>query len=81
VVTRHAFVLIGALIGISAASAVAAEPRDAVERSQGLDTDALRDDVRTNRLRTPSHPLDIVPPQQPAAKKKNKPGPSSRSSR
>jgi hypothetical protein len=78
-VTRHTFVLIGVLIGISAASAVAAAPRDAVERSQALDTDALRDDVRTNRLQTPYHPLDIAPPQQPSSisKKKNKPAPSS----
>jgi hypothetical protein len=76
-VTRHAFVLVGALIGILAASAVAAAPRDAVERSQSLDTDALRDDVRTNRLQIPSHPLDIAPPQRPSSisKKKKQAGP------
>ena len=39
------------------ASAVTAEPRDSVERSQRMDTDAIRDDVRTNRLQIPAHPL------------------------
>lgn len=68
-VTRHALMLIGALIGMLAVSTVSAGPLDSVERSRGLDTDALRDDVRTNCLQSPSHPLDIVPPQQPAAKK------------
>jgi hypothetical protein len=39
------------------ASAVTAEPRDSVERGQRMDTDAIRDDVRTNRLQIPAHPL------------------------
>jgi hypothetical protein len=63
---RCAWVLMGVFVGLTAASAAAADPRDSVDRSQRLDTDALRDDVGTNRLRVPSHPLVIAPPQQPA---------------
>jgi hypothetical protein len=63
---RRVFVLIGVVIGITAASAVAADPRDSVDRGQRLDTDALRDDVGTNRLRVPYHPLVIAPAPQPA---------------
>ncbi|WP_157644267.1 hypothetical protein [Bradyrhizobium sp. WSM2793] len=54
--------LIGIVVGIAAASVAAADPRDAVDRSQRLDTDALRDDAATNRLTPPSHPLQIAPP-------------------
>jgi len=73
-ILRRLFVLIGALIGILAASAVAADPRDSVDRGQRLDTDALRDDVNTNRLQVPSHPLSIQPTPQPVpnAKRKSK---------
>jgi hypothetical protein len=80
---RSLFVLIGALIGISTAAAVAADPRDSVDRGQRLDTDALRDDMSTNRLQIPSHPLSIQPTQQPAAsgKAKRKSGTTSGSSR
>jgi hypothetical protein len=63
---RRVFVLIGAVIGIAAATAAAADPRDSVDRGQRLDTDALRDDVSTNRLQIPSHPLVIAPAPQPA---------------
>jgi hypothetical protein len=63
---RRVFVLIGAVIGIVAATAAAADPRDSVDRGQRLDTDALRDDVSTNRLQIPSHPLVIAPAPQPA---------------
>jgi hypothetical protein len=63
---RRVFVLIGAVIGIAAATAAAADPRDSVDRGQRLDTDALRDDVSTNRLQIPSHPLVIAPVPQPA---------------
>jgi hypothetical protein len=82
-ITRRLFVLMGAGVGISAASAVAADPRDAVDRGQRLDTDALRDDVRTNRLQIPSQPLVVEPTQQPVpnSKGKNKPRMSSGSSR
>jgi hypothetical protein len=62
----RAWVLMGVIAGLTAASNVAADPRDSVDRSQSLDTDALRDDAGTNRLRVPSHPLVIAPPQQPA---------------
>ncbi|UPK25357.1 hypothetical protein [Bradyrhizobium sp. 195] len=66
--------LFGVIVGLTAASAAAADPRDSVDRSQRLDTDALRDDVGTQRLRGPSHPLMIAPPQQavPNAKKGKK---------
>jgi len=60
---RCAWVLMGVIVGLTAASAAAADPRDSADRSQRLDTDALRDDVGTNRLRVPSHPLVIAPPQ------------------
>jgi hypothetical protein len=52
-------------IAIAMASAAAADPRDSVDRGDRLDTDALRGDVSTNRLKAPSHPLVIAPPQQP----------------
>jgi hypothetical protein len=51
-------------IGIAMASAAAADPRDSVDRGDRLDTDALRDDVSTNRLKAPSHPLVIAPQGQ-----------------
>lgn len=63
---RSAWVLVGVIVGLTAASTVAADPRDSVDRGQRLDTDALRDDAGTNRLRMPSHPLVIAPPQQAA---------------
>lgn len=66
------FVLLGAVIGIVVSSAVVADPRDSVDRGQRLDTDALRDDIRTNRLQVPDHPLVIVPPAQPAPSYKGK---------
>jgi hypothetical protein len=46
-----------AMVVLCAASAVTAEPRDSVERGQRMDTDAIRDDVRTNRLQIPEHPI------------------------
>jgi hypothetical protein len=62
--------MIAAIVMVVAASAAAADPRDSVDRGNRLDTDALRDDVGTNRLKVPSHPLVIAPPQQPAATSK-----------
>jgi len=50
------------------ASVVRAEPRDSVERGQRMDTDAIRDDVRTNRLQVPAHPLTAEQSPQPAPK-------------
>jgi len=56
-----------ALLLSCAASAAAAQGRDsAVERGTRMDTDALRDDVRTNRLQVPRHPLAAEQPLQPA---------------
>ncbi len=69
---RRLFVLLGTVFGMMAATAAAADPRDSVERSQRVDTDALRDDVGTNRLRVPSHPLVIAPAPQPAPITKRK---------
>ncbi|OAF07302.1 hypothetical protein [Bradyrhizobium neotropicale] len=61
------------VIGSMAASVALADPRDAVDRGQRLDTDALRDDAATHRLRQPSHPLDIAPHRPaPNAKATNK---------
>jgi hypothetical protein len=67
---RRALVLMVVVIGMAMASAAAADPRDSVDRGDRLDTDALRDDVSTNRLKVPSHPLVIVPPQQPVTTSK-----------
>ncbi|MGY8706728.1 hypothetical protein RAD16_13390 [Bradyrhizobium sp. 18BD] len=69
---RHLIVLSGMIFGVIAPTVGVADPRDSVERSQSLDTDALRDDIRTNRLRVPSHPLVIAPEPQPAPISKGK---------
>jgi hypothetical protein len=61
---RRTLALLIVVIGIAMASAAAADPRDSVDRGDRLDTDALRDDVGTNRLKAPSHPLVIAPPGQ-----------------
>lgn len=57
------------------ATAAMADPRDSVDRSHRMDTDALRDDIETNRLSAPAHPLMIAPEPQPApvSKRKKKP--------
>ena len=60
-----------AIMFLCAASAASAQ-RDSVERSTRMDTDALRDDVRTNRLQVPSHPLAAEQPAQPAPRSKGK---------
>jgi len=57
---------------LCAASTVTAEPRDSVERGTRMDTDAIRDDVRTNRLQIPEHPIAAEQPQQPAPSSKGK---------
>jgi hypothetical protein len=71
-IVKRLFVLIGLIIGLSVASAVMADPRDAVDRGQRLDMDALRDDVRTNRLQIPAHPLMAEPPRPAAPNTKTK---------
>lgn len=80
---RRAFVLMGAVVGMAAASPAVADRRDSVDRGSRMDTEALRDDVGTNRLRVPSHPLVIAPTPQPApaAKKKKKSSASGGSNR
>lgn len=81
--SRSLFVLVAVLIGILTTSAVAADSRDSVDRGQRLDTDALRDDMSTNRLQVPSQPLPIQPTPKPApsAKAKSKSRTTSGSSR
>jgi hypothetical protein len=61
-----------AIVFLCAASVAGAEPRDSVERSQRLDTDAIRDDVRINRLQVPEHPISAVQPRQPTLSSKGK---------
>jgi hypothetical protein len=57
---------------LCAAATVRAEPRDSVGRGQRLDTDAIRDDVRTNRLQIPEHPISAMQPLQPVPSSKEK---------
>jgi hypothetical protein len=68
-------VAMGAMALLCVASHVRADPRDSVDRGSRLDTDAIRDDVRTNRLKVPQHPLSAEQPpvqQAPAATPKAK---------
>lgn len=62
-----------AILFLGTASSVTAQ-RDSVERSTRMDTDALRDDVRTDRLQVPKHPLaaEELPQPAPGSKKKAK---------
>jgi len=76
----------GAAILLScAASETSAQGRDSVERGTRMDTDALRDDVRTNRLQVPRYPLTVEQPLQlapdPGAKAKPKKAKSKAKSR
>ncbi len=59
-----------AIVFLCASSAALAQ-RDSVERGTRMDTNALRDDVRTDRLQVPSHPL-AEQPAQPAPGSKGK---------
>ena len=72
-------VLLRAVLCMTWATAAMADPRDSVDRSHRMDTDALRDDIETNRLSAPAHPLMIAPEPQPApvSKRKRKPRVSS----
>lgn len=70
--TRRLSVVLGAIFAMMTVTSAAADPRDSVDRGQRMDTDALRDDVGTNRLRVPSHPLVIAPAPQPAPISKRK---------
>jgi hypothetical protein len=82
-VMKHFIAVAGAAILLScAASETSAQGRDSVERGTRMDTDALRDDVRTNRLQVPRHPLAVEQPLQlapePGAKDKSKKAKSSK---
>ena len=68
---RAARVVLLSAVFLCAASAATAQ-RDSVERGTRMDTDALRDDVRTNRLQIPTHPLVVEQPPQPVPKSKAK---------
>jgi hypothetical protein len=72
--TRHALLLMIVAFGVTASSSAVADPRDSVDRGDRMDTNALRDDAGTNRLKVPSHPLIIAPPQQPIATPKGAKG-------
>ena len=61
----------GAAAVFLCAASAASRSANSVERGTRMDTDALRDDVRTNRLQVPTHPLVEQPPQ-PAPRSKEK---------
>jgi len=70
---KHFIAVAAAAILFSCAASVAsAQGRDSVERGTRLDTDALRDDVRTNRLQIPRHPITAEQPPQPSPSSKGK---------
>lgn len=69
---KHFIALAGAAIVLSCTAPAALAQRDSVERGTRMDTDALRDDVRTNRLEVPKHPLGAEQPPQPAPSSKGK---------
>jgi len=59
-------IVISFLALLCLAPLVRAEPRDSVDRGERLDRDAIRDDVRIDRLKVPRHPLsNEQPPTQP----------------
>jgi hypothetical protein len=63
-------VVTAAMVLLCLGSPVRAEPRDSVDRGSRLDTDAIRDDVRIDRLKVPAHPLTAEQPpvqQQPVS--------------
>lgn len=61
-----------AILLICTAFSASAEPRDSVERGDRMDRDALRDDVRVDRLKVPQHPIVVEEPQQPVYNTKTK---------
>jgi len=63
---KRFFALAGATIVLLCTLSAASAQRDSVERGTRMDTDALRDDVRTNRLQIPQHPIAAEQPPQPA---------------
>ena len=68
---RFIAVASAAIVFLCAASAASAQ-RNSVERGTRMDTDALRDDVRTNRLQIPQHPIAAEQPPQPSPSPKGK---------
>jgi hypothetical protein len=54
--------------------------RDGADRTQRLDSEEFRNDIGQERLKVPSHPLIIAPPQQPAATSKGTKGKKSSAS-
>jgi len=64
-----------AIAFLCAAPAVSADPRDSVDRGDRLDRDAIRDDVRIDRLKVPEHTIAAEHPQQPTPALKKKPKP------
>lgn len=72
VVKRFIAVAGPAIMFLFMACAASAQGRDSVERGTRMDTDALRDDVRTNRLQIPKHPLAAEQPPQPSPNSKGK---------
>ena len=69
---KRFIVLAGAAIVFACTVSAASAQRDSVERGTRMDTDALRDDVRTNRLQIPTHPLAAEQPPQPSPRSKAK---------
>lgn len=80
---RRILVLMGTVIAMAVASPAVADPRDSIDRGNRMDTDALRDDISTNRLQVPSHPRVIAPTSRPApvVKRKKKSSASGRNNR
>ena len=75
-VMKRFIVVTGAAMAVlCAASAVSADPRNSVDRGNNLDRDAIRDDVRIDRLKVPEHTIAAEQPQQPTPALKKKPKP------
>jgi len=72
--------LLAALVTMGAAQSAMAQrdPRDAADRGQRLDNDALRNDMLQRQLKVPEHPLWSAPasaepaPAKPASGNKRK---------
>lgn len=69
-------IVMGAMVLLCLTAPAGAEPRDSVDRGDRMDRDAIRDDVRIDRLKVPAHPLSAEQPptqQQPVSTPKAKP--------
>ena len=67
-IKKRFFALAGTAIVLLCTVSAASAQRNSVERGTRMDTDALRDDVRTNRLEIPRHPLAAEQPPQPVSR-------------